>query len=196
MKNINKDAGNDKRKYFRIDDMVCFSYRVISWSEVRSSQEADSSLPVHKITLKANLDRLSRELQPLYNIIKSSNSNVATYLASLDKKITILSEYLLEDDEIENDIEPQQVNIGGGGLMFVSEKPIVSGAMLELKMKLLPECMSISSYAKVISCVQMDESSEQKKYNISVEFESMDDDVRDLITRHVLIKERALINKQ
>ena len=195
MKNINKASGNDKRKYFRVDDIAILSYRAVSWAEVRSAQKQDSGLPIHKLTFKANLERLSRELQPLYKIIKSSNSNIAMYLATLDKKIDLLSERLIGDDETENDIEPQQINIGAGGLSFISDKPLVAGAMLEIQMKLLPENLVIFSYARIISCKSLEAGAEQQDYKIAVEFEFMDDDVRDLITRHVLGKERAYLNK-
>jgi hypothetical protein len=198
MKVITKATDNDKRKYFRVDDIVILSYRTVSRAEVRSAQKHYSNLPVQKLAFKANLDRLSRELQPLYNIIKSSNSNIALYLATLDKKINLLSERLIADDDAENDkaTEPQHVNIGAGGLSFISDKPFVAGAMLEIQMKLLPEYMVIFSYAIVISCDRLEESAEQQDYKIAVEFEYMDDDVRDLITRHVLGKERAYLNKE
>lgn len=193
-----KDSNNeldDKRNYFRVDDMAFLTYRVVSWAEVRLLQVRDSSLPVHKYTIKAKLNRLSRELQPLYNVIRKSNSSVAEYLATLDKKITLLTEYMFKEDATENHAELQQINIGGGGLLFVSDKPIVESAMLELKMKLLPEKMCIFSYAKVISCTLLENENKKPKYRISVEYEFMDDDVRDLITRHVLHKERSLINR-
>ena len=187
---------DEKRDYFRVDDMAFLTYRVVSWAEARESQALDSSLPVHRHVIKANFDRLSRELQPLYNVIRLSNSKVAEYLTILDKKITLLSEYMFTEDTCENDVELQQVNIGGGGLLFISDKPIIENAMLELKMKLLPEEeICIFTYAKVISCTLYKEERDELTYRISVEYAFMDDDVRDLITRHVLHKERALINR-
>lgn len=187
---------NEKREYFRVDDMAFLSYRIVSWAEARSLQAPGSTLPVHKHTITANLDRLSRELQPLYNVIKASNSNLAEYLATLDKKITLLSEYMLKEDAAESDVALQQVNIGGGGLLFISDKPIAESTMLEIEMKLLPEETSIITYAKVIACNQMEEENRKQRYRISVKYEFMDDDVRDLITRHVLHKERSLINRE
>ena len=193
MKDIKKGA-DDRRKFFRIDDEAVLTYKKVSWKDVLASQQSEASFSVDKFAAKAHLDRLSRELQPLYKVIKASNSNIAEYLLTLDKKISLLSEYLIELDD-EADIEPCEVNIGGGGLLFVSDKPVVAGAMLELKMKLLPNETYIYSFAKVISCTKIDEGADNENYKIAVEFEFMDDDVRDLITRHVLHKERALINK-
>ena len=193
MKDIKKGA-DDRREFFRIDDQAVLTYKPVSLKDALASQKSDASLLVDKFAAKAHLDRLSRELQPLYKVIKASNSNVAEYLLTLDKKITLLSEYLIEEDD-ETDMEPREVNIGGGGVLFVSDKPVVTGGMLELKMKLLPNETYIYSFAKVISCTKLDHGAEKHDYKIAVEFEFMDDDVRDLITRHVFLKERALINK-
>ena len=193
MKDIKK-AADDRRNFFRIDDEAVLTYKIVSWKDALASQKSDASLLVDKFAAKAHLDRLSRELQPLYKVIKASNSNIAEYLLTLDKKISLLSEYLIEEDD-ETDIAPREVNIGGGGLLFVSDKPVVAGAMLELKIKLLPKETYIYSYAKVISCTRIDEGAGNQDYKIAVEFEFMDEDVRDLITRHVFLKEQALANK-
>ena len=188
-------ASEERRKFFRIDDLAVLTYKVVSWADAHSPQRLDAGILVDKFATKAHLDRLSRELQPLYNVIKSSNSNIAEYLFTLDKKISLLSECLMADAVAENDIEPRKVNISGGGVLFESDKPVATGAMLELKMKLLPKHIYVYSYAKVISCMALEEDSENKQYKIAVKFEYMEDDVRDLITRHVLARERALINK-
>ncbi len=197
MKDIEIKPEGEKRKYFRIDDMAFLSYRVVSWAEVRESQKPKPSEHVSNLTFKANLDRLSRELQPLHNVIKLSNSNVATYLGVLDKKINLLSDYLIVDNEVDISVEPQEVNIGGGGLSFISDKSLSIDAMLELTMKLVPEDMVIHSYAKVITCCAVDRKKDEKiRYRVGVKFELMDEDVRDLITRHVLVREQALLNER
>lgn len=195
MKKETRVLDKEKRNYFRIDDIVRLSYRVVSWEEVRSSQKQKHSSLKDNFTIKTNLDSLSRELQPLYNIIKSGNPNIARYLATLDKKINLLGEYLIENEETDVNVEPQQVNIGAGGLSFISDKPIIIGAVLEIQMKLPPGNAAIVSYARVISCTGLEDGTKQQEYKIAVEFEFMDDDVRDLLARYILDKERALINK-
>ncbi len=197
MKDIEIKPENEKREYFRIDDMAFLSYRIVSWAEVRDSQKPRTNESVSNLTFKANLDRLSRELQPLYNVIKMSSSNVAKYLSVLDQKINLLSDYLIVDDEADISVEPQEVNIGGGGLSFISDKTISIGAMLELTMKLVPEDMVIHSYAKVITSCSVDRKLDEKiRYRVGVKFEFMDEDVRDFITRHVLVREQALLNER
>lgn len=197
MKDIDIKSENEKREYFRIDDMAFLSYRIVSWVEVRDLQKPKVNESVSNLTFKANFERLSRELQPLHNVIKLSNSNVAKYLSVLDKKINLLSDYLIDDDVADISVEPQEVNIGGGGLSFVSETSVSIDAMLELTMKLVPEDMIIHSYAKVITCCAIDRKLDEKiRYRVGVKFEFMDEDVRDIITRHVLVREQALLNER
>lgn len=198
MNEIDIKPEDEKRQYFRVDDMAFLSYRIVPWVEIHESQKYKmTSEPVSNLTFKANLDRLSRELQPLHNVIKLSNTNVAKYLGVLDKKISLLCDYLVVDDGIEVSVEPQEVNIGGGGLSFVEDKALNIGAMLELSMKLLPEDTVIHSYAKVITCCSVDRKKDEKiRYRIGVQFEDMDEDVRNIITRHVLVREQALLNER
>lgn len=198
MKNVTSASDEDKRNYFRIDDIAILSYRTVTREEVRSAERQDPHSPINKFKYKTNFDRLSRELKPLYNVIKSSNSNIAQYLALLDKKIDLLSSLLIHDIAAENEdhVEPQHINIGAGGLSFISDKPFIIDTMLEIQMKLLPENIVIFSYARIISCDLLKQNQEESEYRIAVEFELMDEDVRDLVIRHVLGKERAYVNKE
>ena len=108
----------------------------------------------------------------------------------------MLSEYVIES-EIENmDVKPQHVNIGAGGISFTAKKPLLAGAMMETRLILLPENTGVFSYAKVVSCSKLDEPHEDAhSYRIALEFIKMDDNVRDLITRHVLCREQEIVNK-
>ncbi len=150
MKDI-KETADDRRNFFRIDDEAVLTYKTVSWKDALAAQKSDASLLVDKFAAKAHLDRLSRELQPLYKVIKASNSNIAESLLTLDKKISLLSEYLIEEDD-EADIAPREVNIGGGGLLFVSDKPVATGAILELKMKCLSTLSNSLSIILMLPC--------------------------------------------
>lgn len=185
----------DKRKYFRVDDIICLTYKILSWADARDIKKMESDFPAHRFECKAKLDRLSRELQPLHKLIKENSPNVAQYLETIDNKISLLCEYLLDAESVDDETELQEVNIGGGGFMFVSDKPINDDAMLEVKIKLLPENYKIFSYAKVVSCDRADNGAGIEQYKVAVEFKYMDEDVRNLITRHVLLREQELINR-
>jgi hypothetical protein len=180
----------ERRGYFRIDDVTLLHHKAID-----GDGGFDEKLLLEKLTLKAKFDTLSRELQPLRHIIGSSNPNVAKYLSALEKKLDVLAEFLIDTEMSDMDIRPQEVNIGAGGVAFLSSSPASPGSLLELRIVLLPENTGIFSYARVVSCSPVSESG-SKDYKIAVMFEQMDDEVRDLICRHVLAVERETINNR
>ena len=184
----------ERRGYFRIDDVLLLHYKVVE-SEVCEKNFQSDKLLLEKLTLKARFDTISRELQPLQRIISANDSNVGQYFSALVKKLDILAEYLIDTEMADIGISPQNVNIGAGGLAFVSSNPILSGTLLELRIVLLPENTGIFSYARVITCKGLSEG-EITGFKIAVLFENMDDDVRDLIYRHVLAVEREAISNR
>ena len=86
------------------------------------------------------------------------------------------------------------MNIGAGGLAFYTSTPLMSGTLIELRLVLLPENTGVSSYARVVCCTRAAES-EGNGYRIAVEYENMDEEMRDIICRHVLTVERESIRK-
>ena len=186
----------ERRNYFRIDDTAVLHYKVITDEDYASGLHANHQIMADKLTLKARFDSISREMQPLFRVLQAGNPDIARYLSSLDKKINMLSEYyvgLVMDDM---DMSVQDINLGAGGIAFTAQTPVMIGSVLELRIVLLPEHYGIFSYAKVVSCVRVaDDGDSVNAYKISVEFENMGDDVRDVITRHVLGKEQAAISK-
>ncbi len=196
MKHAHVKHDIEKRNYFRIDDVAILHYRVLSDEENNNRQDHDDQLVIDKLTLKARFDCISREMQPLYRVIEAGNPEIAQYLSAIDKKLNLLSEYYVEIAMSDMDMSPQRVNLGAGGISFYSSSPAMSGSVVELRLVLLPEHVGIFSYARVVNCTRdNDEVAEKGPYKISLEFEHMTDDVRDIITRHVLGKEQASIRK-
>lgn len=196
MKHMQAKKELERRSFFRIDDIAILHYRIISDEEYGSDLREQDQMVIDKLTLKARFDSITRELQPLFRVIEASSPDIAQYLSSIDKKLNLLSEYYAEIAIGELDTGPQQVNLGAGGVAFISASPIMIGSIMEIRIVLLPEHYGIFSYAKVVSCVRnTGDASDVNSYKISVEFENMSDDVRDIITRHVLGREQASISK-
>ena len=196
MKQAHVLTESEKRNYFRIDDMAIIKHRQVTDEHVCSQQYRQEQARVNKLTLKARFESMSREMQPLLRMIDKSNSKIASYLQALDNKLNLLSEYMIECEMEDMNIEPQHINLGAGGISFTSACPVMTGAMLELRMVMLPENTGIFTYARVVSCSKLDAPNEaQHQYRIGLEFINMEDDVRDLITRHVLHKEQCRLQQ-
>ena len=196
MKHIKSLQNTERRSFFRIDDIALLHYRPVATDEAGQLMSGDDQILLDKLSMKARFDSISRELQPLFRVIKASSPEIAQYLSSLDKKLNLLSEYYVEMAMGDMDMSPQKINLGAGGLSFISSSPIMAGSMLEMRIVLLPENYGVFTYAKVVNCVRgSDIQPEYTGYKISVEYERMSDEVRDTITRHVLNKEQLTLGK-
>lgn len=196
MKYVRAPQDIERRSFFRIDDVALLHYRHVAKEEVGQSMIGDDQILVDKLSLKARFDSISRELQPLFRVIEAGSPEIAQYLSSLDKKLNLLSEYYVEMAMGDLDMSPRKINLGAGGLSFVSSSPMLAGSMLELRIVLLPENYGVFTYAKVVNCARCSGlKPENTSYKISVEFEHMSDEVRDILTRHVLNKEQKFLSK-
>ncbi len=178
---------NERRNYFRIDDVSLLKIDVVDAEEQLIQREVRYQQRKKRLTLKAKLENITREMQPLHKMIAARNSKVAKYLGMLDKKMDLLGDCLVSNELAEMDIEPEEVNLSAGGISFYSSSPIMIASLLEIELVLLPENNIIFSYAKVVSCNKINKLKNQ--YKVAVEFVDMNDDVRDLISHHVIKKE-------
>lgn len=188
----------ERRNFFRIDDLSIINYRVLSDDEIRKNSSSAEvymqQLSLNRLTLKARFDSLSRELTPLGKVIGQANPRLAKYLSIIDKKLDMLSEVLMGEAIDELDDKPQRVNISAGGVSFFSPDPISTGSILELRIVLLPSNVGVYSRAKVVFCNKSnDEIQDKGRYKVAVEFERMDESFRDLVSKHVLSRERAAL---
>lgn len=181
----------DRRNYFRIDDVSILYHRPLQNGEA-SAQGLPDKLSIDKLTLKARFEYLTREIKPLCKTIEENNPKLAQYLSAIDAKLNMLSEVLMDTVVDDLDKQPQKVNISAGGLSFDSDSALTPGSVMELCVVLLPTNVGIYSHARVVSCKKDADSNEAGKiYKVAVEFIKMDDEFRDLISRHVLKREQA-----
>lgn len=180
---------DDRRDYFRVDDVSIVQYRVIDYDENINS-DVNYMQRKKKLTLKARLESMTREMQPLHKMISAGNGKVANYLSMIDKKLDMISDCLVCNELNKIDSPAIPVNLGAGGISFDSSSPVMNGSMMEMEVVLLPEKNIIYSMAKVISCTRNDPSSaDDATYKVAVEFVDMDEEVRDMISRHVITRE-------
>jgi len=191
----NKKFGveNDKRQFFRVDDISLLKHKVVDANESHEDNELAYEQRKKRLTIKAAFESMTREMHPIHKMIAASNGKVAQYLTMVNEKLDMLSDCLVRS-EIEDMVEdgPQEINIGAGGVSFSSNTPVMVGTVLEMELVLLPENNVVFSLARVVTCAKNEEATrELNAYKIAVAFQDMNEDVRDLISRHVIKKEIA-----
>ncbi|MEH6503022.1 MAG: PilZ domain-containing protein [Cycloclasticus sp.] len=180
---MSEPEGQERRGYFRIDDEVALSYRLVSADENKSSDvlrinENDS------VPLANELEKMREVSRIHFRHVEKESPEAARYFTFIEKKIDLLAHHIMlgaNDLFIKN---TQSVSISGSGLAFTASESLSIGDLIELKFILKPSLTSIQTFSKVVSCHAQD-----GQFKVAVEYSQLTDDDRDLLIRHVVKKQ-------
>ncbi len=185
----------ERRRFFRIDDLVHLSYRVVASDDLPDTLEQLEHSVADSFSVVPNLNALSQQMAPCLHKIEQSDPDVANYLRSIDQKIEMLGRAISAKDSGITDQPARPVNLSAGGLAVRAAEAVEEGATLEIKMLLLPSFTGILTYGSVVACEPMDDDDEYG-YCLRVDFSHMRDVDRDALIRHLLRRQADLLRKR
>ena len=179
---------DDRREYYRIDDMIALEFTPLSGAEALASDELHDSSPL--FNLLSDLHLMDFESQHLLRHISERDRTLANYLKVINKRIDLLGQALAQS--LLRDIGmPRQVSLSEGGVSFTNAQALAQGTHLALKMVLMPQALGLLLRAKVVYCRPQP----SQQFEIGTEFEALTDAQRQLLARHIL-QRQALERRQ
>ncbi|MES9928916.1 MAG: hypothetical protein ABW158_12460, partial [Candidatus Thiodiazotropha sp. 6PDIVS] len=113
---------DERREFFRIDDSLQVSYRVIPASEIPASIE-EQLRAGERFTVMTRLQEISQHLSASMHRIEQRDTDIADYLKALDEKVNLLGQSFLTEERELLDRPSQKVNLSAGGLgMDITEQ--------------------------------------------------------------------------
>ena len=181
----------DRREYYRIEDMIALEIRPLSAAEAAGQEVLQDASPLFNLLSELHLSEF--ESQHLLRQISERDRNLAAFLKSQNKRIDLLSQVIAIT--VLGEIgEPQPVIISEGGIDFQHPTPIAAGAHLSIKLVLMPQALGLLLRARVTHCDPKGDG-----YDIGTEFQIPTDAQRQLLARYILQKqaqERRLAREQ
>lgn len=186
----------DRRRYYRIEDRVSLSYRVIQpadmemeISRVSRKQKELSELRNAALAIDARLDVINRQL-------KHENPLVAEALVLFQRKIALHESMLGMNDIDEASFSPaREINLSANGVAFDAETKLYRDTCLKIEMVLYPENHYISLFARVVQCHQIEDDS-LSGFRIAVEFTAISDEDEERIVNHIFKLQAAGLRKR
>lgn len=77
---------DERRRFFRIEDLVHLTYRVIDEVELAEKAELLEKGMIEQFMLMSSLSAITAEMAGTFRKIEIGDPDVATYLKALDKK--------------------------------------------------------------------------------------------------------------
>ena len=186
----------ERRRYFRVDDRVMLKYHTLAPEEVETVIAGMRHGHPNRHALANTFASSSQQTQHLLHRIEDTEPDIARFLEILNEKLDLLAQRLsLEASQMEN--EPvRAANISAAGICFEAQNPVSPGALVQLRLLLLPSYTGISAVGKVIRCEENPAEEPGMPLRIAVDFEFLPEDDRELLVQHVVKRETRLLRKQ
>jgi len=189
--------GEKERSYFRIDDRVKLTYRLVPEAELPALIDRLKTGAGSNFTVMSSFTSMSQQMLVQLRRIEGALPDVASCVKILDRKLNILGRaFLLQEENVSN--QPSKaVNISAGGIAFNTAEPYEKGMVLELKLLLLPEMTGMVVYAEVVGCEELEEAENpDEPYHLRLFFSDIREPDRDLLIRHVLKRQGEWLRKR
>ena len=179
---MNQDNQNsERRQYYRIDDHVIFTYRVLQKDRDVSDLDKKGSAAFEMIEL---FGQMNQQMRVTLGRISEKSADIASYLKSLDNKIELLAELNLFKENQSSHGLRQKINIGAGGLSFSSNEDLKKGMFLSIDMILSTDLTCLHLTGKVVT-VDTDKQDEDS-HHVSIAFSDISDVQEDNIVKHIM----------
>lgn len=174
----------ERRKYYRIDDVVLLRFDVL---EEGLPGPRGGGVQSGTEELLAQLDS---KLNRAVNAVWPEHPMVAEALGLLNRKLTIIAATLEHNGRDDQSYADTRVNLSGCGLAFEVEEGLDIGTRLHLSIILQPSQITVPIAGTVVDCLQLPGSS-RAPCQIRVDFDE-DIQAQEQIIQHVVQKHAAL----
>ncbi len=177
----NPHPDDERRQYFRIRHSLLMSYENIETSNQSLPAKEIQSESSPCIHLLKELNKLEQQNQSFVNSLQAKQNVVSTYINGLNDQLELLSQYIINNLEVEYR-ELLQVDLSGGGIRFESDSALEIEQELKIEIVLIPEYVNIQTYGKVVHCNKL---TDKKSFELAISFTQIHEPDRDAIIKHV-----------
>ncbi len=171
---------NDRREYFRIKNWVILNYTAVESLNLIPKESSPPPSNSPHITLLQELACIESDNQAYLSSLENKTSHVSNYVVNLNKKIELLTRFVVQLlDREKQDLT--EVDLSGGGIRFSTSDKLDIDQILKIEMVLVPDCVGIVAYCRVVDS----QLNSKNQYNIALEFVQLKESDRDAIIRHI-----------
>lgn len=188
------DEGDDRRRYFRIDDQVALRHRVIAPAQLESAvARMQLGLP-DRIGVASAFSSSSHQMRHTLERFRRDQPDLAGYLESLNEKLDLMIQLLAVTENDLPDQPTHRVQLSASGVSFSTDEPPKVDDILELTLLLFPAFTCVRLYGTVVTCTPADTGSDGDS-QVGVDFTHIRESDRELIIRHVVQRQSTLLRE-
>jgi c-di-GMP-binding flagellar brake protein YcgR len=187
----------ERRRYYRIEDRALIKYRAIADDALNDERRFIFLNEIRASNLHAALMGIDLRLQELIDVVRSQSKPMSEAIELINRKFTLLERVVaLENTHIGTqdyrEHEPVGVSLSGGGIALEASEPLEVNVNLAIDLVLLPSHHPMRSIGRVVECHE----TENGRFAISIEFEQMRDEDRDVLIQHIVRKQSQMLRSE
>ena len=182
---------SERRRYFRVTDLVGLRYQLLSEDQQSLAIQAKPG------SLKELLKELDAQILTSLAIVQSSHTEVYRVLDLLNQKINLAlnSEQLIENEALEHS-GLISVNLSACGIAFSAEHSAALNQYIAIELTLYPNNTRMNLMAAVIGCDQYLEEDGKTRYLLRANFVDISDASQELLVQHVIKRQAQQLKQQ
>jgi Tfp pilus assembly protein PilZ len=173
---------SERRRFFRINDSVSLSYRLIDAATANMGLKA-TDIVNSEFSLAATLELLSQDALRMMQHLQAQNPQFLDLYRVLDAKINAIAQAMMFLDRNVNAKSCQNVSLSAAGLAFQQQDVLEVGQNLAIQLYLPGALAQICVYARVVNCKPVDAGNDQM---IGVDFTHVREEDQELLIKHVV----------
>lgn len=176
------ESGKERRRYFRVTDLVGLNYRYLS------EGERDLAVAAQPSSLNNLLATMEEEITVILHSIKQDNPELHRLLDLYNQKINLAFGHgLAEQNAVtSNSVRACKVSLSACGIAFPSREEAQLNQMVALDMTLYPSNLRLQLLATVISCESFPQGVTEEPFLVRADFASLSDNDQEMLVQHVI----------
>lgn len=173
--------GQERRRFFRIDDTIGVAYRQLTDEELESSG-FEGIKPVDALSLIASFDN---KLANLTGRLRGPEPLLAEIFETLNLKLNAVINQLELDSHLVKRVahKVHEVNLSACGMAFFIDEPIDLECTISLEMSLKPSNSTILCFATIVAS---DYIKEDDHYYVRMDFANMSEHDQEVLIQHIV----------
>jgi hypothetical protein len=185
---------DERRAFFRIDDSIRVSYRVIEADAVPA--DIEEQVQNDRFSVMTRLQAISQHLSAAFHRIEQRDPDVADYLKALDEKINLLGQSFLAEEKALLGEPSRSVNLSAGGLAMDVAEQLAVGERVEIKLLLLPSYIGVLAFGEVVGVEDSPKPEAGYPYHVRINFTLIRSVDQDALIRHIMRRQGEMLRQR
>jgi len=186
------DSQPERRRYFRVSDLIGISYRFLS------EGERELAVQTQPTSLKSLLGQIENQINVSLLSLKTTNPQVYQLLDLYNQKINLAFGHGFADQEQEpvQSAQACQVSLSACGIAFPCNDHASLNQNMEIELTIYPDNLRLQLLAAVISCDEYQDEADQNPYLIRADFINISDTDQEILVQHVIKRQAQQLSKR